>query len=51
MNGYGNGSELSDCDISEVLVYNRVLTGPELDLVGGYLTVKYSLTTSYPRQI
>ena len=48
LNGYGNGSELSDCDISEVLVYNRVLTGPELDLVGGYLTVKYSLTTSYP---
>ncbi len=48
LNGYGNGNELSDCDISEVLVYNRVLTSDELNLVGGYLTVKYSLTTVYP---
>jgi autotransporter-associated beta strand protein len=39
--------EFSDCDISEVLVYNRVLLPSELDEIGTYLTVKYSLTTSY----
>ena len=45
LNGYG---ERSDCDISEVVVYDRVLTSVELNSVGGYLTAKYGLTTSYP---
>jgi len=40
-------SSLSDCDISEVLVYNRILTSDELNAVGYYLAVKYSLTTHY----
>ena len=48
LNGYGSGGELSDCDISEVLVYNRVLTSNELDAVGGYLANKYNLDTAYP---
>jgi hypothetical protein len=46
-NGIGNGAELNG-DIAELILYNRVLTADEADLVGGYLTVKYGLTTSYP---
>jgi hypothetical protein len=45
--GGGAYNEYSDCDISEVLVYNRILLPSELDEIGTYLTVKYSLTTSY----
>ena len=48
LNGYSSGGELSDCDISEVLVYNRILTGDELNAVGSYLADKYNLTTAYP---
>jgi hypothetical protein len=48
LNGYQGGGELSNCDISEVLVYHRILDSTELAAVGGYLTGKYSLTTSYP---
>ncbi|MCX6879975.1 MAG: hypothetical protein NTW21_40170 [Verrucomicrobia bacterium] len=47
LNGSGFG-EYSDCDISEVVVYDRVLTGGELNSVGAYLAAKYGLTTSYP---
>ena len=43
-----NGGELSNADISELLVYNRILTSGELNSVGAYLSAKYSLTTSYP---
>jgi hypothetical protein len=46
--GGGAYSEYSDCDISEVLVYHRILNSTELDAVGTYLTTKYGLTTSYP---
>ena len=49
LNGYTNSAnELSDCDISEVLVYNRILTPSELITVGNYLAGKYKLTTAYP---
>ena len=48
LNGSNGGGEMSDCDFSEVLVYNRILSAGELDSVGGYLTVKYGLTTFYP---
>ena len=49
LNGYANGrNELSNCDISEVLVYNRVLSPTELNWVGSSLTEKYGLTTTYP---
>ncbi|MCX6875121.1 MAG: cohesin domain-containing protein [Verrucomicrobia bacterium] len=40
-------AELSDCYISEVLVYNRVLSGAELNVVGSYLALKYGLATAY----
>ncbi len=49
LNGYTNSAnELSDCDISEVLVYHRILTPNELIAVGNYLAGKYNLTTAYP---
>ena len=48
LNGYQGGNELSNCDISEVLVYHRILDSDELTAVGGYLTAKYGLTTNYP---
>jgi len=35
-------------DIAEVLIYNTVLTAEQELAVGGYLTAKYALTTSYP---
>jgi hypothetical protein len=36
-------------DMSEVLVYNRVLSGEELAAAGTYLATKYDLQTSYPQ--
>ena len=35
-------------DIAEVLIYNTVLTAEQELEVGGYLTAKYALTTTYP---
>ncbi len=35
-------------DIAEVLIYSRVLDATELNAVGGYLTAKYGVTTTYP---
>jgi len=40
---------MSDCDISEVIIYNRVLTASELNSVGLYLEDKYGITTTYLR--
>jgi methionine-rich copper-binding protein CopC len=34
-------------DIAEVLVYNRALSAVESEQVGGYLTAKYGMTTTY----
>jgi autotransporter-associated beta strand protein len=48
LGGGGAYNEFSDCEISEVLVYNRILDANELLAVGGYLTAKYGLTTTYP---
>ena len=44
LNGYSSGGELSDCDISELVVYNRVLSTEERNAVTSYLNTKYSLT-------
>ncbi len=41
------GNEPSDCEISEVLVYHRILDAKELDQVGTYLSQKYGLSTVY----
>ena len=35
-------------DIPEIILYNRVLTSNEANLVGAYLTAKYGLTSAYP---
>ena len=35
-------------DIAEILIYDRALTTEEEELVGGYLTQKYDLSTTYP---
>ena len=43
----GNGQQLNG-DIPEFILYNRVLTAAEANLVGGYLAQKYAVTTSYP---
>ena len=46
----GNGSTGGGLngDIAEVILYNRILDSSELLAVGGYLTAKYGLTTTYP---
>jgi len=52
LNGYNNAaSELSDCDISEILLYNRILSSNELSNAGGYLATKYALNTTYPSAV
>ncbi|MCX6879076.1 MAG: Ig-like domain-containing protein [Verrucomicrobia bacterium] len=43
----GNGQQLNG-DIAELILYNRILTADEANLVGGYLSGKYALTTDYP---
>jgi hypothetical protein len=48
LGGGGAYNEFSDCEISEVLLYNRILDANELLAIGGYLTAKYGLTTTYP---
>ena len=49
LNGWDHVSahERSDCDVAEVLVYNRILTSNELNEVGYYLEEKYGLSTAY----
>jgi hypothetical protein len=47
LGGGGAYSEYSDCDVSEVLVYHRVLTPLELNQVGFYLTQKYGISSAY----
>jgi len=39
----GTGSQSFDGDIAEVLIYNRVLSKSERDLVGSYLGAKYGI--------
>ena len=34
--------------MAEIIVYNRVLTSTEENLVGGYLAKKYAVSTTYP---
>jgi len=48
LNGQGIWNEFSDCDISELLVYNRVLSADELTSVSSYLTGKYFPIASSP---
>ena len=43
----GNGQQLNG-DIPEFILYNRVLTAAEANLVGAYLAQRYAVTTTYP---
>ena len=43
-----DGDQTLNGDIPELILYNRVLTATEADMVGAYLTNKYALTTAYP---
>jgi len=47
--GIGNNDGMTDCgfDVAEILAYQSLLTPTEEAAVGGYLTVKYGLTTAY----
>jgi methionine-rich copper-binding protein CopC len=47
LGGGGAYEEYSDCDVSEVLVYHRVLTPVELNQVGFYLAQKYGVSATY----
>jgi len=47
LGGYRDNQEESDCEIAEILVYDRVLTAEELNKVGSYLDNKYKLNTAY----
>jgi hypothetical protein len=48
--GTGANNEASRSEIAEVLIYDRVLSGAELDAAGSYLTKKYALDTFYSGQ-
>ena len=43
-----NGGQALNGDISEFILFNRVLTAEENMAMGGYLTAKYGLNTNYP---
>ncbi len=43
-----DGDQTLNGDIPELILYNRVLTTTEADMVGAYLTNKYALTSTYP---
>ncbi|MBL7777909.1 MAG: hypothetical protein JNK66_06345 [Chitinophagales bacterium] len=49
LNGYtGAINQTSNGDISEVIVYNRVLSTAEREAVEGYLSQKYAVSAPYP---
>jgi len=43
----GSGGENSRAEISEILIFDHVLSAAEMNNVGGYLAAKYALPTSY----
>ncbi|MCX6873991.1 MAG: hypothetical protein NTW21_09310 [Verrucomicrobia bacterium] len=43
----GNGQQLKG-DIAELILFDRVLTTDEANMMGAYLTAKYGLTNAYP---
>ncbi|MEM7394300.1 MAG: hypothetical protein AAF492_18330, partial [Verrucomicrobiota bacterium] len=47
LGGWRAGGELSQCEIAEVIIYDRVLSPVELNEVGAYLEIKYGLNTTY----
>jgi hypothetical protein len=47
LNGNRDNQLVGHSEIAEVIMYNRVLSDEELEIVGAYLEVKYGLTTAY----
>jgi len=47
LGGYRDNNEESNCEIAEILIFDRVLTGGERQHVGLYLDNKYGLKTAY----
>ncbi|MBM4042703.1 MAG: LamG domain-containing protein, partial [Planctomycetes bacterium] len=48
LGGWNGATETSAADVAEVVIYNSVLTGAQMNQVGFYLTQKYGLSTTYP---
>lgn len=48
LGGWNGASELSKCEVAELLIYDHVMTAAELNQVGAYLSQKYGLATAYP---
>jgi len=44
--GGGGGSQLNG-DIAELILFNRILTSDEANLIGNYLATKYAVNTTY----
>jgi hypothetical protein len=48
INTGGNPAETSDCEIGEIILYNRVLSTEEINLVERYLICKWNNTLTLP---
>ena len=46
--GLQEGWGAVDMDLAEIIAYDHALTSTEENLVGGYLTKKYAVSTTYP---
>ena len=47
LGGYRDNNDESNCEIAEILIYDRILSSTELAQVGAYLDGKYGLSTTY----
>jgi len=47
LNGYVGANEVSNADIAEVIIFDRVLTASELNSIGGFLGGKYGISTTW----
>ncbi len=45
--GWNGASEMSKCEVAELIIFDHVLTSNELNQVGGYLSQKYGLPSAY----
>ena len=46
--GYRGNNEYSKCEVSEVLIYKKVLSNDEREIVQGYLAHKYKMAGTLP---